>query len=220
MSPWIPNTTISAAQLPTDGWTSDSATPWTYASATTFTITGQDQTVKFSKGTRLKLTQTTVKYFVVVDSTFGGGNTTVTITGGTDYTFANAAISANYYSYAVNPQGYPGFFAYTPTYTGFSADPGSLVCNFFVVGKMCFFNLYAGSNGTSNATGFTITLPIVATLGQWGAMRYIDNGVSGAAPGMWELSGSTMNFYKDWNGAAWTASGAKNVYLTSVGYGL
>jgi hypothetical protein len=76
-------------------------------------ISAGDQTALFSKGTRLKCFNSSPKYFVVVASSFGAPTTTVTVTGGTDYSLANAAISANYYSYAANPQGYPGWFNYT-----------------------------------------------------------------------------------------------------------
>jgi len=71
----------------TTGWTA-SADTWTYASASTFTIAGIDRTAVYTKGTRLKFTQTTVKYAVVVSSAFST-NTTVTIAVNTDYTIAN-----------------------------------------------------------------------------------------------------------------------------------
>lgn len=105
-----------------DGWTYDDASTWTYATSTTFTVSG-DQTAKFSKGTRIKLTQTTVKYFVVAGASFSSGTTTVTIAGGSDYSLANAAITNPYYSYAANPQGYPGWFSYTPTLKAVTSDP-------------------------------------------------------------------------------------------------
>lgn len=114
-----------------DGWISTSDT-WTYASASTFTVSG-DQTTKYSKGTRLMWTQTTVKYGVVVASSYSAPNTTVTIAVNTDYTIANAAITANFYSYAANPQGYPDWFAYTPTMTAFTAS--SAYGRFSITGK-------------------------------------------------------------------------------------
>lgn len=157
-----PNATIG-----TDGWTLDQAT-WTYASATTFTVTG-DQTAKFSKGTRIKLTQTTVKYFVVTASSYSSGTTTVTITGGTDYTFANSAVASPYYSYAANPQGYPGWFTYTPTWTNTSSNPaignGTLTGRFAVLGAVCHaqFTIACGSTTTyGSGTGYTVTAPITS----------------------------------------------------------
>ena len=106
------------------GWINDSNT-WTYVSASTFTISG-DQTTIITKGTKLKFTQTTVKYAVVVASSYSAPNTTVTIQVNTDYTIANAAITLPAYSYAVNPQGYPGWFNLAaPTWTLSTIDDGA-----------------------------------------------------------------------------------------------
>jgi hypothetical protein len=199
-----------------DGWTADDNEPWTYASATTFTVTG-DQTAKFSKGTRLKLTQTTVKYFVVVASSFASGTTTVTLTGGSDYTFANAAISANSYSYAASPQGYPGWFNFAPSATGFSGSPTVNAAKFAVQGRTCFIEI--DITGTSNATTFTITLPISAavTPAEW-LVFGINNGANVNGPCLGEITpGTTLSFYKDPTGAGWTASGTKRV-ITYIHY--
>ncbi len=138
-----------------DGWTDASGTPFTFASATTFT-TATDTTLTFTPGTLIKLTNSTVKYFVVVSSSFSA-TTTVTVTGGTDYTLANAAISAPFYSYQANPQGFPGWFNYTPTLTGGTSP--STTCRFAVVGRIVTVELF-GQISTSNATTFTATLPI------------------------------------------------------------
>jgi len=92
------------------GWVEADET-WTYASADdpTFTFTvAADVTTKYSAGMRIKLTQTTVKYFIITAvSTYSGGNTTITVYGGTDYDLTDAAITANYYSTQKAPQGFP-----------------------------------------------------------------------------------------------------------------
>ena len=96
--------------VPENGWISAGET-WTYASADdpTFTFTvAADVTTKYSAGMKIKLTQGTVKYFIITAvSTFTGGNTTITVYGGTDYDLANSAISANAYSMMKSPQGFP-----------------------------------------------------------------------------------------------------------------
>ena len=93
-----------------DGWISAGET-WTYASADdpTFTFTvAADVTTKYSAGMKIKLTQGTVKYFIITAvSAFSGGNTTITVYGGTDYDLANAAITSPYYSMVKSPQGFP-----------------------------------------------------------------------------------------------------------------
>jgi hypothetical protein len=92
-----------------DGWISAGET-WTYASADdptfTFTISG-DKTGKYSAGMKIKLTQTTVKYFIITKVAYSSPNTTITVYGGTDYDLANSAISANAYSMMRTPVGFP-----------------------------------------------------------------------------------------------------------------
>ena len=85
------------------GWIPAGET-WTYASATTFTISGVDLTTKYTKGTKIKLTNdSSVKYYYVVSSSFST-NTTVTVTGETD--LVSGAITLPYYSYTDCPQGF------------------------------------------------------------------------------------------------------------------
>jgi hypothetical protein len=92
-----------------DGWIPAGET-WTYASADdpsfTFTISG-DKTSKYYPGMKIKLTQTTAKYFIITKVAYGAPNTTVTIYGGTDYDLANAAITSPYYSMVKIPAGFP-----------------------------------------------------------------------------------------------------------------
>lgn len=98
----------SGSGIPADGWVA-AADTWTYASADgptfTFTIAGVDRTNVLQAGMRVKLTQTTAKYFIITKTAFST-NTTITIYGGTDYTLANAAISNPYYSPVKAPFGF------------------------------------------------------------------------------------------------------------------
>jgi len=89
-----------------DGWIYDTDT-WTYVSATSFKIAGKNVAYRFPKGTKIKLVQSgSTKYFYVTAATFST-DTTVTVTGGSDYTLANENISGQAYSYAAAPQGFP-----------------------------------------------------------------------------------------------------------------
>jgi hypothetical protein len=213
---------IPASQLgSTDGWIDDTAETWTYASGSgggpaSFTIAGIDLTAKYTPGTRIKLTQTTAKFFVVTSSTFST-NTTVNITGGIDYTLANAAISLNYHSYQQNPQGYPGWFRYTPTIVG--ATSVSTSCQFAVSGRVCFFGF--GIQGTSNSVNKTCTLPVNygGLFTEANPIRQAcsgkDNGALMTSPARvdFNVSGATtMTLYKDYGGNVWTASGAWYCY--------
>jgi len=143
-----------------DGWVTSTDT-WTYASASTFTIAGVDRTAVYTAGTRLKFTQTTVKYAVVVSSSFST-NTTVTIAVNTDYTIANAAITLPYYSYQANPQGYPGYFSWTPTLTNLTIGNGAITAEYAQFGTTAhfYFNVTFG-NTTSMGTNPIFTLPVV-----------------------------------------------------------
>lgn len=102
---------VALSVLPMDGWFDDSAETWTYASGSgtnsaTFTINGVDKTTKYQAGMKLKFTQTTVQYAIITKVAFST-DTTITIYMGTDYTMANAAISANFHSTSNNPMGFP-----------------------------------------------------------------------------------------------------------------
>lgn len=93
------------------GWINANET-WTYAANPvthlyTFTVAA-DVTLKYQAGMKLKCTQGgSVKYFIITAvSTFVGGNTTITAYGGTTYTLG-ATITANFFSYARSPFGFP-----------------------------------------------------------------------------------------------------------------
>jgi len=115
-----------------EGWNADSNT-WTYASATTFTITG-NFTLVYQKGVKLRYKQGgAYKYGIVESSSYGAPNTTVTLIANNDYSIANSAITDNYYSLVEAPLGWPDWFAYTPTWTGVTADP--VLGNGTIIGK-------------------------------------------------------------------------------------
>lgn len=77
---------------------------WTYASATTFTVS-TDLTAKYTKGTKLQLTNdSATKYYYVVSSSYSSPDTTVTVTGEVD--LVSGAITSGKYSYMDNPQGF------------------------------------------------------------------------------------------------------------------
>lgn len=93
-----------------NGWITSEET-WSYSSADSPTFVASvnaDMTAKISAGYRIRLTQTTTKYFIVTSvGTFSGGATLITLYGGTDYTLANAAITSPSYSPSKVPYGFP-----------------------------------------------------------------------------------------------------------------
>jgi hypothetical protein len=104
-SPIVNTPTIASPVIKTwDCWqlVTDS---WAYASASTITVPSGAAAL-YKKGDKIRLTQTTVKYFYVI----GVADTVLTVTGGSDYTVANAAISAISVSHSSNPVGFPDYF--------------------------------------------------------------------------------------------------------------
>ncbi len=114
--------------------------------------------------------------------------------------------------------------AWVPTFTGFSANPTGGLYYYTVSGKNVTLYIRQPNNGTSNATGFTISLPIQAkTLTNmiWvGPAGIIDNGTAGTSPGMLYItSGSTtLTVYKDFAGNVFTNTGNKRIAYGSITY--
>ena len=142
------------------GWTAITET-FTYASATTITIAAGGAS-RFQKGDKLKLTNNTVKYFYIV----GVADTLLTVTGGSDYTLAVAAITSPQLSRIENPLGFPGKFAYTSNWSGTTTNPaigdGTKNSNFSISGSRIFVEiaLEMGASTTYGSGSWGLTMPI------------------------------------------------------------
>jgi hypothetical protein len=206
------------------GWNLSEET-WTYASATTLYVNA-DVRGKLSKGDKLKFTQGTVKYFYIVGlSEFTGGYTTITICAGSDYTLANDTISSVYYSKVVNPPGFPEYFNWTPTLTGFSSVPADSYYRFSLDGRECTIYIRQGHDGVSNSTGFTISLPILPAANPdfWGVLCIgTNNSDRMTTPAMVEILAATpaLRVCKTTDGGttSWTASGGKRLNYCKASY--
>lgn len=109
---------------------------------------------------------------------------------------------------------------FTGSLTGMTTTP-TVTCKWVRMGNLVILGITgnAGSQGTSNATTFTMTgLPAEIqppTLSQWAAISSInmfeDNG--SATPGQVEIGAlnSTVTFYKNNSSTGWTSSGTKGV---------
>lgn len=182
-------------KTPVDGWTASTDT-WVYVSASSFKIEGVDRTATYTKGTRLKFTNSTLKYAVVASSSFST-DTTVNIIVNTDYVLANATISSPYYSYQISPQGYPTWFNITPTtsnFSGFSSIAG-YIYKYRVEGASCTVVLHV--QGTSNSASFSFTAPITGvsllTSSDF-AVAVVDNGTWQAGAGILGVQSATATF--------------------------
>lgn len=138
----------------------------TRASATTFTVTG-DVTDKIAVGDKLELTDTTTKYFYVRAVAYGSPSTTITVTGGSDYTLVGNP-SNIYYSKSSSPVGFPHWFNYTPTIASASGTAPTYTATFVNKFKLdgrkvtvngCWINASGGTAG-SGTNKITVTTPI------------------------------------------------------------
>jgi len=94
---------------------------WTYASATTITVPSGAASL-YNKGDKVRLKQGAgYKYYSVILV----ADTLLTVTGGSDYTVANAAITDIYYSKIENPLGFPTYFNFTATVSGSAGSIGT-----------------------------------------------------------------------------------------------
>ena len=126
----LTNKTITSPVIKAwDGWNTVSDT-WAYASATTITVPTGAASL-YSKGDKIKLTQTTAKYFYVIAVT----DTVLTVTAGTTYTVANAAISEASISHQEVPVGFPQWLTWTPSFTNIGAGASVVSGSFNIKGK-------------------------------------------------------------------------------------
>lgn len=132
------------------GWVDATDEVWTYVSYAAptgiYNVNGNVM-AKYSAGMKVRFTQSSaVKYGIItVVGTYAGGVTPITIYTGTDYSLANAAITAQAYSFGRTPYGFPANrdkWTVKVTYTGVN-------------------NRSSPANGVAyNQGGVSITLPI------------------------------------------------------------
>ncbi len=154
-----------------DGW-QDANETWTYTSASTITVpTGAAS--KYAVGDRIKWTQTTVKYGVII----AVADTLLTIAINTDYVVTNAAISANYYSHEASPIGYPQWFNYTQTWTILTVGNGTPSSKFSMNGKVVTTRIgfTLGSTSSMGSGVPNVSLPITAA--SYVSAAHLGNGI-------------------------------------------
>ncbi len=91
------------------GWTPLGAATYEASDAPSYTISfASDMTGILSYGMKIKLTDSTVKFFKISNvGAYSGGKTIITVYGGTDYTLSGGAITLPYYSTKHHPFGFP-----------------------------------------------------------------------------------------------------------------
>lgn len=144
-----------------DGWFNANETITYGGSSNTFSCSAALAAV-LQIGDKIKITQTTTKYFYIINIV----GTTVTVTGGNDYTLINAAITAIYYSHSQSPVGFPQWFSYTPTWTATTTNPtlgnGVLNGRFTINGRTVTIvgTLSVGSTTTMGSGVYYWALPV------------------------------------------------------------
>lgn len=161
----VANTSITVLQLTLNHTTSSPLVTLLDA----FTINA-DVTSFIEKGTKLKFTQTTVKYGTVFSATHSGGTTTIVMVHNSDYTLTNAAMSATYWSNIEKPHGWPDWF----NFPGVATGSGSMTWGATGTAKyktkggkemMLALNLSGTTGGiASNSLQFSIPVPPTVTV--------------------------------------------------------
>lgn len=205
------NTTPMRLNGVNDGWQSIGDS-WAYASASTITVPSGAASY-YQVGGKIKLTQTTVKYFYIV----GVADTVLTVTGGTDYTVANAAISDIGYSNVENPVGFPNSFLWSGhdmrgagSFTLSSVQTGR--SRFKIVGRTLtwWVNVYATAGGSANAI-IVYTVPVnistaFALNDYLGHARYYEGATSNSAY-LYRGDSASLVYCKKHTDANWATSG-------------
>lgn len=111
---------------------------------------------------------------------------------------------------------------WTPTITGYSANPSNSSYSYIRVGNLVFCQMTENTNGTSNATTKTYTLPFTAKTrsnASWrGYAQIVNNGSGGQGLILVDSGASTVQFYATNNGGAWTASGSASIVAAAFWY--
>jgi hypothetical protein len=147
----------------------------------------------------------------------------VTITAGSDYSLDNASVSAPFYSRNLCPQGFPGWFNYSASVTGFSSNPTGNVYRFFIAGNNVTVGIRQTNPGTSNSGTFTISAPVTSAniSGMlWIGTAQISDGGVAAIGGIFvnTNSSSLQGLSKAGTASGWLATGGKGIYIGNVTY--
>ena len=143
---------------------------WTYASANTINVPSGAAAI-YKKGMGIRITQTTDKFLYIA----GVSDTLLTVTGGTDFTVANAAITAAAYTFSPHTAiGFPvKFNCAAPTWSTATIDngtggqqPTAGSSSFIIRGnKVELFVALSSSGAIKNGAGATLTVSAIpATL--------------------------------------------------------
>lgn len=109
--------------------------------------------------------------------------------------------------------------AWTPVWTGFSADPTIIEANYVIDYCRCTTDLIINGQGTSNATTTTVTTPVAPTSAFYFLNLKSNSGAFATGSALVNTN-KTIDCYNgvDLGGTAWTNSGSKSVRWTGLNY--
>ena len=188
---------------------------WTYNAPGVINVVGV-ATDRYAVGDKLKLKIGGVqKYYYII----AVGATTITVTGGSDYTHEAGTVSEIYHSHQASPVGFAHWFSWVGTFTGWVAgSPSVYITRFSMTGKTVHFYI-SMSDGTSNANNATLTLPII--MANNGAPMVapvgiaFDNGVLITSTVRWQINQtapSLLAFYVNGSSTGFTTTGTKRFF--------
>lgn len=175
-------TAAQAVAIPEDGWIACAET-WTRTGNHTFTISG-DVTAKYRKGVKVRYKDGgAFEYGVILSSSYGAPNTTITLFTNTDYAMAAVTITDKWISFVENPEDFPHDFNYTPTFANTTLGDGSVAGKFKVHGRKVSGQATFTLGLTSAVTGaVTASLPggtvVEGTNQPIGIASYVDAGTA------------------------------------------
>lgn len=163
--------TVDVGYAAETGWIDMSHVTWTSPGGNVFKVSG-DVTAIYRKGVKYRCKQGAGwLYGVIASSSFGSGETTVTVLVNVGYLFVTPApdvystITDNQISLIENPEGFPPEFTYSPTFLGSSSNPvlgnGSINARYSVNGTTIDLKvkIVIGSTTTNGSGTYSLTLP-------------------------------------------------------------
>lgn len=112
---------------------------------------------------------------------------------------------------------------WSPTLTGFSANPANGVYRYRRIGKDVTLQIRQPTNGTSNSATFTISLPFTAatiTNMEWHAPCQVTNGSTQTTPGLMYIGtgGTAIEVYLNYGAAGFATTGNKRMGYGQITY--
>lgn len=163
-----------------NGWLKITDGLWSYASATTITVPSGAASI-YDVGDQVRLKQGgAYKYFYVITV----ADTLLTVTGGSNYSVADAAITDAAFSKG-GGVGYPGWFNWTPTYSASGSMTYTNVTTslaIFTISRRILILrlLFSGTTGGTASNFIKITAPVpISVTGYIGSLRINDAGYVG-----------------------------------------